>query len=355
MNTKIGFALCALFGSLAIAGAGDTSPAPATGKILVLDNERVLEGTVERQGDQYRVRRKVGEVWIQKENVLKLCQTREEAYQFLRTQANLADPDERLRLANWCHREGLKQQALAEVAAAVELRPNHAASRRLLNNLERAATQPATVKVAKRQDEQESPPTTPIVNSDSLSPFVTKVQPLLMNACAGCHASGKGGNFKLIRTFESGLSGRRATLYNLGSVLAQVNPSAMHSSNLLTRALSIHGDMTQPAIKNREAPAYRVLEDWLRITLESNPQLTENLAVGPAPSSSKSPEASTGAVKQTSNFADATAEKLPSPAKTMKPAAEAVKEPGKPAANSDPFDPAIFNQQMHPAQKSEAK
>ena len=35
-----------------------------TGKVLVLENERTLEGDIERIGDQYRVRRAIGETWL---------------------------------------------------------------------------------------------------------------------------------------------------------------------------------------------------------------------------------------------------------------------------------------------------
>src|SRR2546423_461335 len=101
--------------------AEEPSAAQTTGKVLVLDTERTLEGDIERQGEQYRVRRTGtgtlggGEVWVQRENVLRLCETREDAYQFLRARANLRDPDERLRLANWCHQHGLRRQAIEEV------------------------------------------------------------------------------------------------------------------------------------------------------------------------------------------------------------------------------------------------
>src|SRR5262245_41999916 len=106
--------------------AADTVKPRSTGRVIVLDNERTLEGDIERQGDQYRIRRAVGETWVPGDKVLRLCATREEAYLYLRSRANLGDPDERLRLAQWCQLNALREQAIAEVTAAVELRPNHA-------------------------------------------------------------------------------------------------------------------------------------------------------------------------------------------------------------------------------------
>jgi len=67
MTTKIGSALCAL--ALAVPGwmlfqvAGAATPPPVN-KVLVLDNEQILEGDIDLQGAQYRVRRSVGEVWM---------------------------------------------------------------------------------------------------------------------------------------------------------------------------------------------------------------------------------------------------------------------------------------------------
>src|SRR6516225_8941943 len=142
MNTKIRLALCALgvfVPAWVAVRAGDLTPAQKTGKVLVLDTERTLEGDIERQGEQYRVRRSLGELWVQRENVLRLCRDYPEAYAFLRTRANLRDPDEHLRLARWCQLHGLKNEALLEVTEAVRLRPQHAESQRLLRSLQRTA------------------------------------------------------------------------------------------------------------------------------------------------------------------------------------------------------------------------
>src|SRR4051794_35355730 len=72
---------------------------PLTGKVLVLDNEHTLEGDIERIGDQYRLRRAVGETWVPADRALRLCASLEEALAYLRGRANLGDADEHLRLA----------------------------------------------------------------------------------------------------------------------------------------------------------------------------------------------------------------------------------------------------------------
>src|SRR5262245_26520518 len=114
MNTKIRF----LLGALALVApvwlilqAADGPARPNKGKVLLLQNERTLEGEIEPVGDQYRIRRTVGETWVPASKVMRLCQTHEEAYAFLRERANLRDPDERLRLAQWCYLHDLREQA----------------------------------------------------------------------------------------------------------------------------------------------------------------------------------------------------------------------------------------------------
>jgi hypothetical protein len=81
------------------------------------------------------------------------------------------------------------------------------------------------------------------------------------------------------------------------------------------KAVSLHGkpgEMVQSPLKNREAAAYRSLEEWVRVTLENNSQARDK-AAPPAPISPATERA-----------------------------AAATPEP------ADPFDPNIFNRQMHP-------
>ena len=109
---------------------------PTRGKVLILDNEQPLAGDIERVGDAYRVRRLIGETTVPIDRALRLCTTWMRHSDFVRGRANLSDPDEHLRLAEWCRLNGLHERAVAEVKAAVSLRPDHVPSRRLLSYLE---------------------------------------------------------------------------------------------------------------------------------------------------------------------------------------------------------------------------
>src|SRR3954451_6476617 len=116
-------------GLLLVASSGlsrGNPPAPAapqTGRVLILEDGRTLTGEIERDGDRYRIRRLTGETSVQAEPAMRLCATIDDALAYLRSRANLNDPDERMRLADWCRQHRLLPQATIEVEAALELRP----------------------------------------------------------------------------------------------------------------------------------------------------------------------------------------------------------------------------------------
>ena len=261
----------------------------------------------------------------------------DDAFHFVRGRANLSDPDERLRLAEWCRLNGLHERAVAEVKAAVSLRPDHVASRRLLSYLQESG--PLTPAPAKAPEESDGARLSVDLTEEALGQFATRVQPILMNACANCHANGRGGSFKLTRSYNSGVLNRKTLQQNLTAVLAEVNLVQPQNSLLLSKAVSVHGSQEQAPIKNRQAAAYHVLEYWVWATLADNPQLRDEAlqkaaAVAPA-----------AALPATSPFAEV---KTPPGDKPRAP----VEEGGKPAVKeapepTDPYSPDDFNRQFH--------
>jgi hypothetical protein len=122
MNTILRglFAACLVVLSAGGRARATDPPPAAAGHVLLLDNERFLEGDITREGERYRIRRALGETWVPAAKVMRLCASREDAYHFLRGRANLRDVDERLRLARWCHLHGLREQGLAEARAVLD-------------------------------------------------------------------------------------------------------------------------------------------------------------------------------------------------------------------------------------------
>ncbi len=334
-----------------------TEPAgkPHTGRVLVLTNERTLTGDIEQVGEQFRVKRLVGETWVPADQVLRLCVSLEEALGVLRGRANLNDPDERLRLSDWCRQHGLRQQARDELKAACAIRPDDARLRRMLGYLEQALQREQARPVVA----VEKPVPRVDVTAESLGLFASKVQPILMNTCLRCHTAGRGGQFQLTRVAGPGMSNRRSLDRNLTAVLAEVDARAPRSSRLLNKAVSIHArGMTQAPLKDRQTPAFRTLQAWVLLTVESNPQLREQALAGsppvPSPAPSK-PSAGWGADRApaaappapaaaptapaTTPSSPAASKPLPAPAPAAKPA-----EPSSP----DPVSPEEFNRQFHP-------
>jgi hypothetical protein len=374
MKTIIRFLACVLAVAIPVplrVGAADSPPPRTKGHVLLLENERTVEGDIEMDGAQYRVRRQVGETWVPAGNVLCLCEDLEEAYHFLRQRANLRDADERLRLGRWCQLHGLRTHALTEAKAAVELRPGSAEAQHLLQNLQRNAPAPATTAPppAPATAVKASAPATPAieVTAEAMGQFVSRVQPVLMNACASCHVSGQAGSFKLVRAaLEGGMVNRHATQENLQAVLAQLNRDHWEGSPLLSKAVTVHGQANQPPLKNRQAPPYRNLEDWVRGTIGKNPSSPDHafasvaataLPAEPKPfpegvAAKAAPLA--GTLGSPSRPATAPEPANASPASgPVRPASvtPAMPPPPQPVTPVDPFDPLIFNQQRHPNER----
>ena len=350
MKTLIPSVLCA--GVIFAVGVSSlrADPPPATvGKVLVLEGDRTLEGDVERVGDQYRVRRPVGETWLPAARVQRLCANYGDALDYLRGRANLNDPDERLRLGQWCLDHGLQEQALAEVQAAVQLRPSNALGKHLLERLQKLPTN-TPVSAPAPHAEAEPDVAAPIdLTVEALAQFTTKVQPILMNACAGCHSNGRGGSFKLTRVNDGLTLNRKTVQQNLAAEIAQVNPGQPQNSRLLTKAVTLHGDMDKnPPLANRQSGAYRALDDWVRQTVSNNPQLQDHVVALP-------PAAPVPEIKPTTGGFAAEPRTGPMPVRVD----DAPKSVGttpmttpdeKPAATvpADPYDPNEFNRQEHP-------
>lgn len=314
-----------------------------TGHVLLLQSERGLEGDIERFDDQYRIRRGNSEVWLPADKAARLCADWNDAYSFMKTRANLGDPDERLRLARWCQRHNLRAQALIEAKAALEMRPGHEPTRHLVTMLTRTVASPEPSQPAKRKAK---PPiaiatAAPDVSADSLALFATRVQPILMNACVNCHSGGRGGDFQLVR----GDAGQRGlTQANLAAVLAQIKAANPALSPLLIKAISRHGNSVGAPIKDRQAVPFRTMQAWIDYLLANNPQLryqSESIARAPAQPVAFAQTHANSAPAAPLPSTDISGAKPHQPRPPAAPAADA-----SPALNSlDAFDPAAFNRQ----------
>ncbi len=264
--------LTALFGLPVPAQA---PPARTKGAVLLLENERALEGDIDLQGEQYCIRKGTGEMWVPAAKALRLFANWDEALTFLKARTNLHDPDERLRLAHWCQQNNLPEHGLAEVTVALDLRPGHAHAKQLQTLLIKALATRHSAAPAGEPAPALPPPPVIDIGAESLALFNSKVQPILLNTCASCHAHDRGGKFKLFRSHEGG---QRASLQrNLAAAIAQIHPEKPHLSPLLIKAVSVHDRAAPqaPLAGGRQSVPYGTLETWVQMVVANNPHLRE--------------------------------------------------------------------------------
>jgi hypothetical protein len=293
-------------------------PAEA-GRFLLLDSRQLLEGEIERTADGYVVRRDGGETLIPTARVVAVCADQLAAYRLLSDQIDARNSEQRLKLAEWCHNNGLPKQAIAEAKAAVDLRANHVIAQRFSRFYEQAAVQPHLPAPVDKQAavDPEPVPETIDCSPEALRHFCTKAQPVLMNACANCHAGTA--KFRLQRVHSDSVKSRPASFQNLAVVLGQIDREKPASSPLLQKALAAHGNSAIPPLRDRGTPAFQQLETLTRLVAGSS-------TATPVPTAA--PEAKPGGDNK-SGFADTRPEE-------------------KPSGPKDAFDPVEFNKKNHP-------
>jgi hypothetical protein len=315
---------------------------PAGTRVVVLDNENLVEGEVSKVAGGYQIRRATGDMTLPADRVAAVVADRKEAFAVVAGRANRRDADERLRLARWCAVNLLQEEALAEARAAARMRPGFAAAEqyvRLLEAVAKAVPPAADPSVVPAKAETPAPDAVTDVpavdyNSESFPMFAGKVNAVLLNTCASCHARPDVKAMHLTR-----VGGRGGATRNLMAALPHVNAMDPAASAILLKAVTPHGGATDAPIKTRAHPAYQTLETWARFA-----RAPEGTAAPEAPPPAKDPA-------EPRKLPDLPPEKPTAPpvpteafgqdSKTVPP------RPTKTEA-SDPFDPAIFNGEVKP-------
>jgi len=339
MNAIIRALACAVLGAgIAVAGP------PAPNRVVVLDNENLIEGEVTRVDDGYEIHRPVGgDMSLPAKRVLAVVADRKAAFAVVAERANRRDADERLRLAKWCANNDLMDDALTEAQTAARMRPGFAAAEQFVRSLQSIAQvkpvtpDPAVVRAHTETPAKDTVADMPAIdyNSESFPLFASKVNAVLMNSCATCHAREDIKAFRLNR-----LGGRTGATKNLMAALAQVNAANPAASPILVKAVTAHGSAAEAPFKTRTHPAYQTLETWVRVAraAEGTP-VPDPLLPVPAVEPRKLPDLGP----------ETKGPIVPTAAK-----GDAFGQDNKTAPRSDPaqardeFDPAIFNRQGKP-------
>src|SRR6516165_1900973 len=176
-------------------------------RVLVLRNEDTLTGYITLRDGQYHLQGPNSETVVPASGVLKVCDTPEEAHEYLCNRANLKDPDERMRLARWCQRNGLTARAKEQAEAMLSLRSGDAEAQRLLRAIAAqqsipAAPPPAPARTTSTTPTSHAPSSQEQdYKQETLVEYTRQIQPILMNGCGlgACHGNNQRNGYELYR------------------------------------------------------------------------------------------------------------------------------------------------------------
>ncbi len=334
--------------------AQDTGKERDRGKVLLLKTGHAMEGDIEKLGLEFCVRRGKSEVRIAVDKAVRLCADWNDAYAYAQTLIKADDANDHVKLARWCHTHRLIDKALGEARFALELQPDNDEAKQIVVLLERMAKAPASTPapapVEIPQSAVQPAAATVDVSFSTLVAFTNNVQPILMNTCATCHATGHGGKFHLERVSES--AKKAGTQRNLAAVLEYVDVERPAISPLLVKAITPHGGVLAPAIKDRSAKPAQSIQQWLEQTIAKNPQLKDYYAA-------RKPASAPLKTSVESGFASPPMKEPAPPRPTVPnvtrgvaqqetPVKQAPPPVAQPAAVLDDWDAELFNRQFHP-------
>jgi hypothetical protein len=342
------------------------------------------------------VRRGAIENTYPKDKVQLVAASKDEVYQQILTKVPPGDAAARMKLAKWMLFAGMREQARREALEVVKLQPTNTAAAEMARSLEESLRRfPENGKLAAEAPPDAapkcpnpgvhtpgSPPPTippavidpePAVTPDAAAAFPAKVQPILANLCAECHAKpGYGGPFKLATS--SGFEDRpQVTAQNLKAVAAQLRKGDPAASPLLLKAVAAHGGVKQSAFHGKPA-AYATLEAWVYVAAGpvANPAATVTPippaaagTPGPPLPAAPPPAASVPGAPATTTpplpvvppplGLPPGGGPLPTPeldrpkfGQDIKPTSPSGPDPANVGEPVDEFDPSVFNRTVHP-------
>jgi len=256
--------------------------------VILLANGEVLQGKVSRAGDHYFVWVPGGEIRLPVKRVQRLCDTLDDAYVYL-SQSGPGSVEGHLELTTWCLRHNLFGYAANELRAAMTLEPSDprvaVLARRLKLARERAAVESAdnipvaTKKTDDSVDERETESTPMQLPEGAVAAFTSKLQPLLINKCAGagCHGSPTESTFRLSRMLGGRKPTRRQTVQNLVEVLRWINMEQPGNSPLLQKPLQpSHGGMAEPIFTDADRSQYKRLVEFVNLAAKKPTPVQED-------------------------------------------------------------------------------
>ena len=247
-------------------------------RILVLEDGRMVEGELSQQAGGYRVTLPTGSFLIPFDRVNFTAVDRHDAYLKQLSTMPRSTASNHLRLAEWCLRYQMLDEAEAELLRAIELEPQRAEPRNMLRRLQEQlrpdeAAEAKELLVEHRQRTllgDEPVQSLGGLSRETAADFVSKIQPLLLNKCgnAGCHGRVDSHKFRLTEINSGGFSHRVFAERNLAIITQQIDLDDPLASPLLTVSKGIHAGVLVYSGPGGEIQKNAVQEWVLRYTKE---------------------------------------------------------------------------------------
>lgn len=276
---------------------------------VLLNNDRVLSGTVWMRGSSVIVRRgheaeltlRANQVLAVEDDLISLYHAR------VRSQRRRTLPSINVLISDlrWCIDQRIPDQATRLLMQIYSASPNHPVALQLESRLRRLAEldsldedsavavmnldvesssvneiQPASHSVERpaldSMQHRTELPINPTTAPASLHRFTARVQPILISRCARCHHDDApvATNWNLVLPPSGALRvTQRGSIANLESTLPHCDPNRPSSSALITMATQCHGEEVetgtlsrakqQPPIAEHETALVRTLVEWI--------------------------------------------------------------------------------------------
>lgn len=322
-------------------------------QVVILDDGSLIEGVVERFEGVVRITPSKGSAKLATaQQIAFIGDSRDAAYQFAISKVDTQSLDGARQLADWCEKVGMRDQAMRHAKAALALSPDNKLLKEQIVRLNSTVSAFPSVGKTVIQEKAITPAMVELASGAAVT-FAAKVQPILTNQCAVCHAADDySGTFHLNR-ITPGYSNPEATAANLKVVRSHLNPEDSLTSPLLTYALALHGGQKRAAFVNREQPAFQNLQNWVLTALpprNNERNLVRGFGTIVTEPTTPEPRSLPGAVVGTVGKPAPQSVAIPVVV-TPPPQVPVTAKAAAPANPGDPFDPAIFNSKRSSGQK----
>lgn len=256
-------------------------------RVLLLLNGKVLKGVVRQNMVGYVINVPGGQMVLPFDQVRINAENLEDAYHQQRAALPERPVSAHIELARWCANNGLPDQACKELREVLRIEPESTTAKTMLQRItDQLLATKELPSVAARNGEFSmlgnpklgvSAETLGGLPREAALDFVARVQPLLVNRCAtaGCHGSGSGNSFELVRTKIGKAPPKPHSEKNLAAVLDYIDLEQPHNSPLL---MKLRGESKAPGVRQSHGGMSReqmlTLRNWIEaISQKSEPVL----------------------------------------------------------------------------------